>query len=550
MQIQFATQSYKLKSLSISSQRCVNAYAEAEASGSKTQVAVLGVPGVINWKTLGSGPIRGMHVMNDILYVVSGSNLFSITTSGVVASVGVGIAGNGLTPMSDNGTQLMIINGPSPGNGYIYVVAATIVTQAVFAGSIAGTVLTVSSVSSGTLAIGQTIVGGGVTAGTYIVSEGTGSGNVGTYNVNFSQTVAAEAMTSTTQVAAGLTPIVSPNFYAASTLTFFDTFFTLNKYGTNVVFVSNSQDGTSYNGLAYQAAIVQPSTVIALINQQENLLVFTEKDIETWYDAGSYPFPFARYDGATIERGCAAGATPLKEDNSVFFLGDDLIFYRLNGIIPIRISTHAIEQAWQSYSVVSDAFAFSYTWEGHKFITLTFPTQNVTWEYDISTSLWHERESWDQNNNSMGRWRANCYISFANMDLIGDAYSGQIGYMTNAVNTEFGNTIRILLTAPHIHQDRKRIFHTILELDMETGVGASTGQGVDPQVMLSWSNDGGRTYVPLQIWDSLGKQGEYLTRLRWLRLGQARQRTYQVTITDPVPRRLIAASATLNIGQP
>jgi hypothetical protein len=357
-------------------------------------------------------------------------------------------------------------------------------------------------------------------------------------------------MTSTTTISAGITPITNANFYPASSLVFFDTFFTLNKAGTNIVFTSNSQDGTSYNGLAYQSAIVQPSAVVALINQQENLLVFTEKDIETWYDAGSYPFPFARYDGATIERGCAAGATALKEDNSVFFLGDDLIFYRLNGIIPIRISTHAIEQAWQSYPVVSDAFAFSYTWEGHKFITITFPTQNVTWEYDISTNLWHERESWDSNNNSMGRWRANCYVSFANMDLIGDAYSGQIGYMTNTVNTELGNTIRILMVAPHIHQDRKRIFHTILELDMETGVGASSGQGTDPQVMLSWSNDGGRTYLPFQEWDSLGRQGAYLTRLRWLRLGQARQRTYKVHITDPVPRRLIAANATLNIGQP
>lgn len=552
LHVDFATQSYKNKSLPVSAQRLVNAYAEAELSGSKTPVAVLGVPGITAWQTVGGGPIRGMHVMNNVLYVVSNNNLFSITTNGVITSLAVGIAGNGLTPMADNGTQLMIITGPTTGTGYVYQPDSVITTQATFNASISGTTLTVTSVNTGTLAIGQSLTDstGDLSAGTYINGEGTGTGNIGTYTVNNSQSVSSEPMTSTTTISAGLTPITSPNFFAANTVVFFDTFFVLNKAASNVVYVSNSQDGTTYYALAYQAAIVQPTNVLSLLNQQENLLVFTEKNIETWYDAGSYPFPFQRYDGATVERGCGAAATPLKEDNSVFFLGDDLIFYRLNGIIPVRISTHAIEQAWQSYVVTNDAFAFSYTWEGHKFITITFPTQNVTWEYDIATNLWHERESWNQFNQTMGRWRANCYVQFNGMDLIGDAYSGQIGQMTNSVNTEFGNTLRVLMTAPHIHQDRRRVFHTILELDMETGVGVSSGQGQVPQVMLDWSDDGGRTYKSPQIWDTLGAQGHYLTRLRWLRLGQARQRTYRVHITDPVPRRLIAATATLDIGQP
>ena len=76
------------------------------------------------------------------------------------------------------------------------------------------------------------------------------------------------------------------------------------------MFISESDNGLAYNALAFQQAIVQPTNVISLINQQENLLVFTEKNIETWYDAGSYPFPFARYDGATIERARAVLTAP------------------------------------------------------------------------------------------------------------------------------------------------------------------------------------------------------------------------------------------------
>lgn len=62
-------------------------------------------------------------------------------------------------------------------------------------GSISGTTLTVTAVSSGVLAIGQTISGTGVTGGTTITAFGTGNGNTGTYTVSASQTVASTTIT-------------------------------------------------------------------------------------------------------------------------------------------------------------------------------------------------------------------------------------------------------------------------------------------------------------------------------------------------------------------
>lgn len=72
--------------------------------------------------------------------------------------------------------------------------------SAQFTGSIAGTTLTVSAVSSGTLAVGQTLYdsSGNMFAGTTITALGTGSGGTGTYTVSISQTVASEAMGSIT----------------------------------------------------------------------------------------------------------------------------------------------------------------------------------------------------------------------------------------------------------------------------------------------------------------------------------------------------------------
>ncbi len=58
----------------------------------------------------------------------------------------------------------------------------------VFSGSISNTTLTVSAITSGTLAVGQIVTGPGVAADTVITALGTGSGGTGTYTVSVSQT--------------------------------------------------------------------------------------------------------------------------------------------------------------------------------------------------------------------------------------------------------------------------------------------------------------------------------------------------------------------------
>ncbi len=65
-----------------------------------------------------------------------------------------------------------------------------------FTGSISGTTLTVSAITTGGLYPGQVISGGNVDPGTVVVSQLTGTaGSTGTYQVSISQTVASTAMT-------------------------------------------------------------------------------------------------------------------------------------------------------------------------------------------------------------------------------------------------------------------------------------------------------------------------------------------------------------------
>jgi len=76
------------------------------------------------------------------------------------------------------------------------VISTRAITEtSAFTASIATTgVMTVTAVSSGTLAVGQAITGAGVPAGTRITSLGTGTGGAGTYNTNCYVVVASTAM--------------------------------------------------------------------------------------------------------------------------------------------------------------------------------------------------------------------------------------------------------------------------------------------------------------------------------------------------------------------
>jgi hypothetical protein len=69
---------------------------------------------------------------------------------------------------------------------------------AVITGSISGTTLTVTGITSGAINLGQTITGTGVTSGTKIVAFNTGAGGnvneAGTYTVNISQTVSSTTL--------------------------------------------------------------------------------------------------------------------------------------------------------------------------------------------------------------------------------------------------------------------------------------------------------------------------------------------------------------------
>jgi len=59
--------------------------------------------------------------------------------------------------------------------------------------------------------------------------------------------------------------------------------------------------------------------------------------------------------------------------------------------------------------------------------------------------------------------------------------------------------------------------------------------------MLRWSNDGGSTWSR-EYWTNIGQLGRYKNRAIWRRLGTARDRVFEVSISDPVNAVIVSAN--------
>jgi hypothetical protein len=314
---------------------------------------------------------------------------------------------------------------------------------------------------------------------------------------------------------------------AVSDVGFIDGYILWTKADSSGQFVISSlNNATIYDPLDIATVEGSPDALVGVCIDHREVQFYGKQSIEIWYNSGAADFPFERQGNAFIERGCFARDSIVKIDNSVHFLGDDMIVYRLDGYSPIRISTHAIEYELRN---ATDAWAFTVTEEGHKHYLLC--TDVGTFGYDMSTGAWHERKSL-----ALDNWRAGSAVRVYDQTIFGSNTTGKLYTASFDTYAEDGDSISMEMTLPVIESGtRNEMTCYAFELMCESGVGLSTGQGSDPQAMLSYSDNGGRTWSN-ELWRSMGAIGAYTTRVIWRKLGQFRQRQFKIVITDPVRR--------------
>lgn len=291
-----------------------------------------------------------------------------------------------------------------------------------------------------------------------------------------------------------------------------------------------------------------PSIGCKVLNR--DVFVFGSHTTEVWVNVGPQSqldfTTLQRLPGATSQEGCAAFNTVQRLGNTLAYLSSNLRgtsqVVILNGYIPKRISNHAVEASIAN-KFVNDAFAFTYILGGHEVYVITFPTIDITWAFDITTAQWHKWLEWDNKNALWRRHRANCLTQFADKVIVGDYKNGKIFELRSDTFTEDGDLVHRVRRTPHAVADYKQTMHSALQIYFQTGAGLPDRA---PQAMLRWSNDGGATWSE-EYWKSL-ELGQYKRRAIWRRLGRARDRVYELRVSDPIQWVIISSELVLEIG--
>lgn len=344
-------------------------------------------------------------------------------------------------------------------------------------------------------------------------------------------------------------PATDGAFQGADVCDVIDNFIVYNRPGTQQWGATDALSTTS-QPLSFASKFGSSDNLVSLICDHREVWLLGEWTCEVWADIGAFPFPFQIIPGTSSQYGCAAKFSVSRLANSFAFVSQDTrgrnVAVQIDGYQVVRISNSSVENDLDG-DYIADAIGYTFQIRGHEFYVINFPTADKTWVYDASNQMWHKWLSFDPET-GYHRHRSNCFAMFQGRPIIGDFENGKLYALEVDTYTEDGVMIRRLRRCPHLVNDFNRIYHNSLQLQFQPGVGLDgVQQGTDPQAMLRWSNDGGSTWST-EHWTSIGKQGKYKNRAIWRRLGEARDRIYEVVITDPVKAVIVSANLIAKTG--
>lgn len=307
-------------------------------------------------------------------------------------------------------------------------------------------------------------------------------------------------------------------FDQVGSVTEIDGYTVLSELGGQKFSVSGIRDAASIDALDFASAEGSPDHLVRVFADHSELILFGTRSTEIWQNSGNPDFPFTRLAGGKLNRGCLFPRSVVSEDNSVWWVGDDRVIYRMVGYTPTRVSTHAVERALRDYSETADIRAMTLTYDGAKWFVLWFPDRPA-WVFDAASGMWHER-------GTNGPWLATCAASGDGLTTLGgsDGWLYRLGGLTDGPHAILREAVSLPVVAP----DRLSMHE--VEVCFRTGAEDINRPAL---ASLEISRDGGRTWGP-ERWRSMGRLGNYDRRTRWQQLGHGRTFQARVRVTDPV----------------
>ncbi len=284
---------------------------------------------------------------------------------------------------------------------------------------------------------------------------------------------------------------------------------------------SDPLDAKTLPALNFATAEAKDDDCLRVLAVQGNAWIFKETSIEIWYLTGQAGADaFVRMAGGVIDTGLKAFGLVTLLDNGAFFIGDDNVAYVTTGagLTPVSVNVPG-----PTYSIVNEKPQECHYHEDgdHKFCAITF-LNRPAWVFDMVTGEWHERAEGEND-----PWTAS-----GTAESSGTWYSAHKGGKINRMvrsNADVGQALQRRAVSKTLGGDGNRF--RVAELEFFGRMGF-TSLGRAARAWLKVSGDRGMTWSNERLL-SFGEIGEYQNRANLRALGQFRQFTAELNISDP-----------------
>lgn len=317
-----------------------------------------------------------------------------------------------------------------------------------------------------------------------------------------------------------------PDGASVASITELDNFLVAVRQDTGTVYFRVPGD-TTWNALDFFSAEREPDPAICVRSLIDVLYVFGSASIEAFAPTGSATQPFQRIQGAGFARGCKDKNSVVTLDNTLFFVGEDNIAYRIDNV-PVRISDHGQEER---FSLSATASCGTYSWQGHKFYVVGLETETLV--YDVAGG-------WSQYVQNGGAFPSTLCFDGSTTYVAGEKI-----YTLEDRADDDGEVMERIWTS--IIPVDEPVSCDAIEIGLSPGV---TPLGTEPAVVQTRiSRDQGRTWGDWRE-ASTGFGGEYRKRVRIRRWGMldAPGALFEHRITDPVELRISDMSMNPTLG--
>jgi hypothetical protein len=288
--------------------------------------------------------------------------------------------------------------------------------------------------------------------------------------------------------------------------------------------VTELSDPTQVNPLKYGAAEADPDPIVALLKLRNEVYALNRNTIEVFDNVGGDLFPFARIDGAQIQKGVIGTFGCCVFMEQVAFLGSGRneqpgIYLGANATAT-KVSTQEIDDLLMGYTEAQLATVKleARNDKNHQHLYVHLPDRTIVFDASASRAL--SNPVWFTLTTTAGgfaQYRARNLVWVYDKWIVGDPQSGNLGYLTDTTGEHWGQVVRWEFGTLIVYNEGKGALFHELELVSLTG---RVAVGKNPYISTSYSVDGLSWSQDRSI--SVGTTGNTKKRLTWFQQGNMR----------------------------